>query len=551
VRRLLAATFVGSLASIGGLGIAWAATIQGTDGADRLRGTRGADAIYGRGGADLLEGLAGPDLLNGGSGRDTLAGGAGADRLSAHADESADGVRCGSGRDVVTAELHDVVAADCEVVSRQLSRDPYDNFEGQHQTQVEPDSFSFGSTIVTAFQSGRFLEGGTTNIGWATSRDGGRTWRSGFLPFLSQFGNPPGPASRVSDPVAAYDDLHRTWMIASLGAVGSESQLLVSRSPNGVEWTRPVVAARDSTEEYDKEWIVCDNWAGSRFRGGCYLVYLDLETGELRARRSRDGGLTWSAWATVRVAPVAEAGRANGAYPVVRPDGTLVVLFAVLGGINEVDSIEAARSRDGGATFERPVLVSELRGEFLLAVRAPPFPSADVDRSGRIYVAWSDCRFRANCLANDIVRATSRDGVAWSAPARIPTGDPTASVDYFVPGLGVDPTSTGIGTRLAVTYHSFRQPEGCLDTCRWGIDIGVIASVDGGVTWSRPQRLNAESMPLHWLADTGLGRMTGDYISTSYVGGRPVPVFSLAAEPVFGEFRQAIFAGTSLALTPP
>ena len=36
--------------------------------------------------------------------------------------------------------------------------------------------------------------------------------------------------------------------------------------------------------------------------------------------------------------------------------------------------------------------------------------------------------------------------------------------------------------------------------------------------------------------------MLGDYVSTSWVGGRPVPVFSLAGAPVGGRYRQAIFA---------
>jgi hypothetical protein len=50
-------------------------------------------------------------------------------------------------------------------------------------------------------------------------------------------------------------------------------------------------------------------------------------------------------------------------------------------------------------------------------------------------------------------------------------------------------------------------------------------------------------MPLRWLADGGLGRMVGDYISTSYAGGRAIPVVSLAVEPTDPEtFRQAIFA---------
>jgi hypothetical protein len=46
-----------------------------------------------------------------------------------------------------------------------------------------------------------------------------------------------------------------------------------------------------------------------------------------------------------------------------------------------------------------------------------------------------------------------------------------------------------------------------------------------------------------WVADTNSGRMTGDYISASFVAGRPIAVFSLALEPLAGgRFRQAIFA---------
>src|SRR2546421_5474428 len=58
----------------------------------------------------------------------------------------------------------------------QLSSDPYTAGVGQHQTEVEPDSYSYGSTIVAAFQAGRFSDGGSVNIGWATSTDGGEIW---------------------------------------------------------------------------------------------------------------------------------------------------------------------------------------------------------------------------------------------------------------------------------------------------------------------------------------------------------------------------------------
>ena len=85
--------------------------------------------------------------------------------------------------------------------------------------------------------------------------------------------------------------------------------------------------------------------------GRCYLVYLDVETGQIRTRRSSDGGRSWSAPVA---APVeSSALRGNGAFPVVRPDGALLVLFSVFGSIDpSVDSIQVARSVDGGGTFE-------------------------------------------------------------------------------------------------------------------------------------------------------------------------------------------------------
>src|SRR4051794_34353936 len=80
---------------------------------------------------------------------------------------------------------------------RRLSKDPYTNKSSQHRTQVEPDTFSFGSTIVSAFQSGRFFTGGASNVGWATSNDNGASWQSGFLPGTTVYATPPGKYDRV------------------------------------------------------------------------------------------------------------------------------------------------------------------------------------------------------------------------------------------------------------------------------------------------------------------------------------------------------------------
>jgi hypothetical protein len=527
------------------VGPAAAARIQGTQGPDRLVGTAGNDSIFGRGGADRLVGRGGRDLLHGGPARDSFAGETGDDRVVAHYDGAVDSIRCGPGRDIVTADRNDRVEPDCEVVSVQLSRDPQEAFRAQHETQVEPDSFANGQTVVAAFQTGRFEDGGAAGIGWATSLDAGRTWRSGFLPSLTVYSTPGGSYEAVSDPVVAYDPAHRVWLIASLGVAEAQTVLLVSRSTDGLTWGEPVLVAASAAEDYDKEWIVCDKWTSSRFRGRCYVSYLDFESGQIRTRHSDDGGLSWSG--PTGVPGRTESSVANGVQPVVRPDGTLVLVFAAFAAFARFDDPEASElvavsSPDGGVRFSPRVGISGLEEEVILGIRAPSLPSVEIDGGGTIYAAWHDCRFRDGCLANDIVLSRSRDGINWSAPIRVPTVPIERDTHVFVPGLGVDPSTSGARTRLAVAYHL--KPQDCgFEPCP-GIDVALVTSSDAGAHWSRPQRLSAESSRPEWLAETGLGRMTGDYISTSWAGGRPVPVFSLGTEPVLGEFQQAIFATT-------
>jgi hypothetical protein len=515
VSRAFFTALVLSLIVLTGIGVAGAAVIRGSNVADELTGTPRADQLDARGGND---------------------------RVAIHGDGRADRVRCGPGRDIVNADLFDKVAADCEVVSRQLSRDPFGNFDAQHETQVEPDTFAYGSTIVATFQSGRYTSG-ATSIGWTTSRDAGRTWKSGHLPRLTLFSTPPGALDRASDPAVAYDAVHRYWLISSLGVSARFSDIVVSRSRNGVSWTVPVTVAHSQVDDYDKEWIVCDNWLSSRFRGRCYLSYMNF-TGELlETRTSSNGGRTWSAPTAVAVPrPTAVI---NGLQPVVRPDGSLVVVFAVWAALEtSTNEIAAIRSTDGGATFSPAVRVSPLEEVQVSGMRAPPLPSVEVAGDGTVYVAWSDCRFSDQCTA-DIALARSRDGVTWAEPTRIPIGVAGAPVNRFLPGLAVDATTSGTKTRIAVLYHTLKTPVGCdpIFTCP-GADVGLIVSRDAGATWARPQRLNATSMPLWWMPDAGTGRFLGDYVSTSWVRGRPVSVFALASEPTGGLFRQAVFAST-------
>src|SRR5262245_27270728 len=377
MRRVLAPALAAAF-GLAVIGLARGAVIVGTSGPDRLIGTSRADELYGLGGNDRLAGRGATDLIDGGPGRDRLFGGPGTDRIASN-DRFVDTVACGSGRDLVAADRTDAVAADCETVSRQLSRDAGTDFEAQHETQVEPDSHAFGRTIVTVFQSGRFVNGGAERIGFSTSRDGGKTWRQGRLP---------GSFERVSDPVVAYDAVHRWWIAASLA---SEEAVAVNRSRDGLAWRAPVLVSSNG-QEYDKEWIACDNWPASRFRGRCYLTYMNFANNTIETRRSTDGGASWSAPVSVD-AQRAPAG-VNGVQIAVRPNGQMLLLFSVWGAPigNEIGVV---RSLDGGATFSAPAHAADLGGTELPWLRAPPFTSVDVDAAGTVYVTWRECGFSA------------------------------------------------------------------------------------------------------------------------------------------------------------
>jgi hypothetical protein len=515
-----------------GFGVGWAASVHGTPGPDVLGGTAKADRLFGRGGADRLDGLAGPDFLDGGPGPDVLDAGRGDDLVSAEEDGARDRIACGPGRDVVTLEAIDRADASCEVASVQLSRDRTFARGAQHRTAVEPASFASGRTVVAAFQLGRIGGGGAGAIGFSTSRDAGRTWRSGVLPGITEGSPRPGASMRAADPSVVFDPVHRWWLVASLADDFGGTSILVSRSRDGLEWSAPIVAAGREAGDADKEWLVCDGSRTSRFRGRCYVSYLNLTTEQIETRFTLDGGRTWSAPAAT--APSTLTSIVNGALPVTRPDGSLVVLFSAFSGVLDPaqNSILAVRSTDGGVTFGPVTRVTPLYEEDVRGMRAPPLPSATVDRAGTVYVAWADCRFRPECAAQDVVVATSRDGRTWSGPRRVPAVAPGEDApEVFLPAIAVDPSSTAGSPRVAVVYHTLPQEAGCaFDACP-GVDVWLQRSADGGAHWGRPQRLSARSMPLGWIADGDTGAMLGDYISVSWAGGRPVPVFALALTP--------------------
>src|SRR3954452_11039707 len=91
----------------------------------------------------------------------------------------------------LTAALAFAPAARAAV--RQISSDPFTqttckaSSTTNHKTEVEPDTFANGSTIVSAYQVGRIFDGGACAIGFATSTNNGASWTRGLLPGITKY----------------------------------------------------------------------------------------------------------------------------------------------------------------------------------------------------------------------------------------------------------------------------------------------------------------------------------------------------------------------------
>jgi len=426
----------------------------------------------------------------------------------------------------------------------QISSDPFTVAPGQHATQVEPHMIANGSTLVAAFQTGRISPGGATDIGWATSSDGGKTWTHGFLPGLTK-GEGSGPYDAASDPVVAYDAKHQVWLIASLpisSTIATPAVAVHRSSDGGLTWQASAGVSMSGTSS-DKNWIACDNWASSPFFGNCYMQWDEPSTNDqILMSTSSDGGITWSSGVSTSAFT-----SGIGGQPLAQPNGTVVVPIETFVGSN-IANISSFVSANGGTTWTNPVTIATIQ---LHAdgggIRSGPLPSAAIDGAGTVWVVWQDCRFRASCSTNDLVYSTSADGLNWSAVARIPIDDVSSTVDHFIPGIGIDSATSGSSAHVGLHYYYYSKSSCVVSDCQ--LFVGYISSANSGATWSNPIQITAAPMMLSWLPKSQNGLMVGDYIATVFTGGIPRGVFAVAQANSGTSFQEAMYTAQGLTIS--
>jgi hypothetical protein len=110
-------------------------------------------------------------------------------------------------------------------------------------------------------------------------------------------------------------------------------------------------------------------------------------------------------------------------------------------------------------------------------------------------------------------------------------------VDHFIPGIGVDRSTSGNTAHLAVTYYYYPVAS-CNNSCQ--LEVGFTISQDGGKTWTKGQHL-AGPMQLSWLPQSQNGLMVADYLAVAYANGNPFGVFAVAKAPSGGLLNEAMY----------
>jgi len=340
------------------------------------------------------------------------------------------------------------------------------------------------------------------------STNGGSNW----------FGNEndPGGYSNFGDPVALFDRAGNAYWVTltSPGGVG------ISKTTNfGTTWGPLWYADPVSNTSDDKQHAMTD--LSGIYPNNIYMALTDfnLSGPPISFTRSTNGGSVWSGRTNL---PIGSA-RGQGVNIQTGPNGEVYVTWAHYPNTTAETGIGFAKSTDGGATFNTPVVAFPIQGirtsngglsEFG-GTRVSSFPHLAVDRStgprrGTIYNTYPD---RSTGDADVYMNKSTDGGATWSPQIRV-NNDPVGNgKQQWMPSAAVDATNGA----LSISYYN-------MDTTGFLTARYLATSYDGGTSWNyiKLSDVRFTMAPIPGFA----GGYCGDYYETAAFAGKVIPCWS-------------------------
>ncbi len=317
------------------------------------------------------------------------------------------------------------------------------------------------------------------------SQDGGVTWTQVNLPL----------GGTCCDPTVEWSSDGRYAYTATLGSCGGGCGLWFYRSDDGgVTWNSlEEETPGDPRREVvisgaDREYLHVDHSPASPYKDNIYLVW--HQGNVMRFGKSEDFGDTWS---TI-IFPGGDLNRGIAGDVATDRDGNIFYAWPTFN-----NYVRLRISNDGGNSFEPIQDLMPLNSNFLFPIPAVEtrevsnYVSAGADTttgpfSNRIYFAWADTVEPESDLPVEnhawIRFAYSPDGQNWKIRTPHEIGD-LEEVDRWQPFIGVGPD----GTVHIIFYDTRNSPD------RTAADLYYAFSMDGGDTWSPPERITTEMSP--------------------------------------------------------
>ncbi len=397
----------------------------------------------------------------------------------------------------------------------QVTTDPNNLPQNEPSIAINPtDPFNL---VASANDYRIALVTGGAWLGYYSSKDGGRTWSNKLIPGFpgDNTTTPLSGYTYTADPGVAFDNNGNAYISGIAYNVRGnnvvDGTVFVSKSTDsGATFpSTTLVYLGDGTKIFnDKPYLTTDQ-STSTHTGTVYVSWTKFTQTDatIQTSYSRDGGATFSAPKLLSV-----SGSNQGSVPAVGPNGEVYVVWHdFVCGFQHC--LRIAKSLDGGLTFN----LRSIHPVITIPDTLPPtnfrvnsFPTLAVDElNGNVYVAWADDRSLS--FGADILFTRSTDGgFLWSDPYRV--NDDTTTNDQFFPWM-----AASNGT-ISIVFYDRRE-----DPNNHHLNLFYARSQDRGVTFET--NVKVSDLPIN--PDINFqGTFIGDYIGVAADPSRARPVWT-------------------------